>query len=423
MSSFRFLHLADVHLDTPFYGKDEHWRGRLREAVRAAFRQGVDLAIERRAHAVLVAGDLFDNDLLTFSTEQFLITELEKLREAGIRFFYATGNHDPGRANYRAHQIAWPDNVHVFRRSQPETVPVTDASGETVGCVTGAGHVTSREERNLAESFPRNSCEVPHVAVLHTQVVSARDAANHDRYAPSAVQDLAAGMYDYWALGHIHTTQRVSPEVEAWYPGNIQGRNPRESGIKGGLWVEIEGGIVQTEFIPLSPLVWYTTEVICSPDAVTLNELVDQLVEQITAKMQAGSNGFCRELPAAFDPEYVVRVVLSGRTPLAKQLRDPSELAALGGELERLLGFPLVDVRIGSLARPLDLAALREGPGVLATAFDLIEQARSDDRFLLSLAPDVLANNVEEERRIDYLRGLLADMETALAERLLGDER
>jgi DNA repair exonuclease SbcCD nuclease subunit len=133
MNSLRLLHLADVHLDTPFYGKDEQWRTRLRKAVRAAFARGIDLAIERGAHAVLVAGDLFDNDLLTFATEQFLLEQVRRLQNAGVCFFYATGNHDPGRSNYRAHNLDWPDNVHIFRKGQAEDVPIKDASGETVG--------------------------------------------------------------------------------------------------------------------------------------------------------------------------------------------------------------------------------------------------------------------------------------------------
>ncbi|MBE0465892.1 MAG: DNA repair exonuclease, partial [Candidatus Desulforudis sp.] len=236
-STLRFLHLADVHLDTPFYGKDEQRRTRLRDAVRSAFARAVDVALARRAHAVLVAGDLFDNDLLTFATERFLLEQVQRLRAAGVQFFYATGNHDPGRANYRAHRLDWPDNVFVFRNRRPETVALKDPSGRTVGWITGAGHATDREERNLAADFGGARGDAPHVALLHTQVLSARGAEQHGRYAPATAADLAAGGFDYWALGHVHTRQRVAPDVPAWYAGNIQGRNPRETDLKGGLWV------------------------------------------------------------------------------------------------------------------------------------------------------------------------------------------
>ncbi|NLM94171.1 MAG: DNA repair exonuclease, partial [Firmicutes bacterium] len=110
----RFVHLADAHLDTPFYGQGEDLRRRLREAARTSFSQAVDWALERRADAFLIAGDLFDNDLLSFATERFLLGEMSRLQEGGIQVFYATGNHDPGQAGYRAHALPWPKNVTLF---------------------------------------------------------------------------------------------------------------------------------------------------------------------------------------------------------------------------------------------------------------------------------------------------------------------
>ena len=68
----RFLHLADVHLDTPFAGRSDDVRRRLREASREALRRAVSCAIAERVHAVLLAGDLFDGERLSFGTERFL---------------------------------------------------------------------------------------------------------------------------------------------------------------------------------------------------------------------------------------------------------------------------------------------------------------------------------------------------------------
>ncbi|MDD4146623.1 MAG: metallophosphoesterase, partial [Clostridia bacterium] len=72
----RFLHLADVHLDTVFQNRDRQRRALLREAVREAFRAGVDLALSSGCHAFLIGGDLFDNQTLSFTTEKFLLTEM-----------------------------------------------------------------------------------------------------------------------------------------------------------------------------------------------------------------------------------------------------------------------------------------------------------------------------------------------------------
>lgn len=438
MGTLRFLHLADVHLDTPFYGRDEQWRGRLRAATRTAFTRAVDLAIERRAHAVLVAGDFFDNDLLTFTTEQFILEQLGRLRAAGVQFFYATGNHDPGRANYRAHQLDWPDNVHIFRQGRAERVAVTDqASGRPVGWITGAGHMTAREENNLAAGFGAvavrgdTSHEVPEVALLHAQIVSVRGAEKHDRYAPATIEDLVAGHFDYWALGHVHVCQQVAPPLPAWYAGNIQGRNPRETGLKGGLWVEIEPGRPPVpEFISLASLVWVAVTAECPPTAVTLDELTAVLAGQVEATQHSEPECWAKEAMKALHPgsergeiDYLVRVTLAGRTPLVRELRDQENLDALARELEHRLGLAWVEVRLGPVTRPLDLAVLRQGPSVLATAVELLEQAVEDDQLLDALAPEQLAAGVESENRRRYLLELLPGLEAALAERLVPEKQ
>ena len=65
MSSFCFLHAADIHLDSPLHGL-ERYEGApveaLRGATRAAFDNLVELAIGEGVAFVLLAGDLYDGD-------------------------------------------------------------------------------------------------------------------------------------------------------------------------------------------------------------------------------------------------------------------------------------------------------------------------------------------------------------------------
>lgn len=278
--------------------------------------------------------------------------------------------------------------------------------------------MTPREDRNLAAGFGRAKGELPHVALLHTQVLSAKGAENHGRYAPTTVEDLAAGGFDYWALGHIHLVQQVVPEVSAWYAGNVQGRNPRETGLRGGLWVEVRKGVpVQPEFVPLGELVWQTVEARCPPEALTLRELVQDLAGQVTDALVVSP------IPREFEPEHLVRVVLTGRSPLAGQLRrNPDELTVLAEDLQQTVGVPWVEVRLGSLTRPLDLAALRQGPSVLAVALELMDEAQEDGELLRGLAPENIAMDVPPEVRIAYLRELLQGLDAELAERLMPEE-
>jgi DNA repair exonuclease SbcCD nuclease subunit len=134
---FRFLHLADLHLETNFGGRP-HTRERLRRATLEAFDRAVGYALDQRLHAVLAAGDLYDDAILSPRTELELVRQVRRLAEAGTWFLCACGNHDPGGPHYRAAGLGlepgsdpcsdgdWRDRVRLFRAAAPEAVTVTD---------------------------------------------------------------------------------------------------------------------------------------------------------------------------------------------------------------------------------------------------------------------------------------------------------
>ena len=65
MTNFRFLHAADIHLDSPLYGLSRYDGlpdAEIRGATRAAFDNLVQRAIAEAVDFVVIAGDLFDGD-------------------------------------------------------------------------------------------------------------------------------------------------------------------------------------------------------------------------------------------------------------------------------------------------------------------------------------------------------------------------
>ena len=402
----RILHLADAHLDTPFHAREESLRQKLRRATWEAFRAAVDYAIDRDVHGLLIAGDLFDNDLLTFATERFLLEQMDRLCEASIPVFYATGNHDPGGTNYRAHQLKWPDNVYIFRTVSPEIVPIGDA-----GWLTVAGHSTNVENKNIASEYGAARGDRPHVAMLHTQVMSVREADRHDRYAPCSQEDLASPGFDYWALGHVHLRQRVCDDVPAWYAGNLQGRDPSETGPKGALYVEVEKGVIpEPEFLPLAPVVWNSVDVDCPRRAITLDELAGAVATAVTEKLQLGDGR-----------EHFVRVDLAGESALARDLGNEDNIRVLEEALVAALGVAWLEVRPRSIVRPIDIDEYRGSQSVLGQALTLIEQARTDDALIDALRPaELVAGERDDERA--YLRALLEEAEREIAGLLVPED-
>ncbi len=367
----RFLHLADVHLDTLFVGRSEELRRRLREASREALSRGLALARERGLDAVLLAGDLFDSERLSLATERFLTGEFEAMEAAGIPVFHAAGNHDPSGGGGRVGAFRWPEGVHRFRGPEPETVAVRRGD-RVVGTVTGAGHEGPHEHRDLSRAFrPPQDRAAPAVALLHTQVGGASGDVAHDRYAPSELPFLREAGFDYWALGHIHLRQELSSLPGIHFPGNTQGRSPRETGAKGGLVVELPGrGVAPTvEFVPLAPIRWELLSVGGLADARGVQTLVDA-VERQWNEVRSGDAG----LPGT---GWIVRLELEGPSPLHRLLRDPVELEALGEEVAARIGALEVEVRARGVRPALDLEASRERQDAAGEALRLaLELAR-----------------------------------------------
>jgi DNA repair exonuclease SbcCD nuclease subunit len=412
---FRFLHLADCHLETSFGGRPET-RDRLREATREAFERAVDYAIHERLHAVLIAGDLYDDRLLSNRTELWLVRQLRRLAEAGVWLLAACGNHDPGGPEWRAAKLgieagpeAWRRRVRWFRDPTPEAVTVTDPEGRPLGVVVGAGHPGDRESENLAARFDPVEDPLPVVGLLHTQVETSPGADRHERFAPSGHSDYRRLDYSYFALGHIHQRQRVIGDLPVCYAGNLQGRHSRETGEKGGFVVEAHARTpAEPRFVRFGPLRWARLRVENLPAEGSLSALVDHLAGRITSERHGDFE------------ELAICLELAGETPHARALRSPEERAALEDDLAAGCGAVEVQLRDAGVRLPTDRSALRETPTVLAEALALIERLHGDDALLLEIEPEELARDPRDDAaRLDYLRELLGDLPEELIERCL----
>jgi len=387
---FRFLHLADCHLETSFGGRPET-RERLRRATREAFKRALDYAIEERLHAVLIAGDLYDDRLLSNRTELWLVREIRRLAEAGVWLLAACGNHDPGGPEWRAAQLgleagpeAWRSRVRWFRDPTPEAVTVTDPEGRPVGVVVGAGHASDRESENLAARFGPAEGSLPVVGLLHTQVEASPGSDRHERYAPSSHADYRRLDYSYFALGHIHQRQRVAGDLPVYYAGNLQGRHR------------------------FGPLRWARLRVANLPAEGSLSALIDHLAGRIAAERRGDFE------------ELAIRLELAGATPHARVLRSPEERSALEDDLAAACGAVEVQLRDAGVRLPCNRGTLREVPTVLAEALVLIERLHSEDALLLELEPAPLAHDPRDDAsRLRYLRELLDDLPEELVERCL----
>jgi exonuclease SbcD len=400
----RIVHTADCHLDAPCASLDARVRARVRAAERAAFARVCELAIERAAHALVIAGDLFERCEVGPAALHHALAQLARVREAGIAVVLASGNHDPGRALAPLADAG----VTLATTHEPVTVALSGSDGELLGHVVAIGHAGAAESVNLAALMP--SAPGPaSIAVMHAQVDGASGA--RDRYAPCAPEDLDRG-YAYWALGHVHERQQVRAQPPAWYPGCLSPHDMGEPGAKGALVVEIDAaGRADVEFVPLAPVRFERLRL----DDVTAAGLAG-LAGDAMAALEA-------TLPGAHGEELLVRLDLRGRSPLAVALRDPEERRGSAEELALALGALSAELRCEHLRPPLELERHRGQPHLLGAALELSARAASDQALLDELAPRVLAGeeSADAELRRAYLAGLLSEIDETLAEALLAE--
>ncbi len=373
----RFLHIADVHLDTAFAARSEALRAKLQWAVREAFRRSVAAAIDEGVDALLIAGDLLDRPRISFASERLLLDGFAALADAGVQVVYATGNHDPGSGVHVA-TLRWPDHVTVVSGADPATVPIADRTGALVGHVTAVGHATDRETDDLSRRLrPPADASPPHVALLHALVTgSSRRDDLHGAYAPCRLDALKSAGFHYWALGHVHGRVELASSPPIRYPGNLQGRDPRETGPKGGLLVDLsDPGRPDVEFREFAPVRWEKATLDGLESAADLDSLARLAATEWRATAADRTDG-----PA--DSETVVRLELLGPSPLWRRLHEADEVETLEDELAARLDVLAVEIDAKRVRPPVRCEDHVERRDVLGAALSLIRSVRDGSRTL-----------------------------------------
>ena len=252
----RFLHAADIHLDSPLRGLEDYPGApveRIRSATRTALTKLIDLCLAERVDFLLIAGDLFDLDWRDFHTALFVAEQMRRLESAAIPVFLILGNHDSHQEMTR--RTPWPANVHLFDHKKPQTIQIDRLRV----ALHGMSFPKREVSENLVPGYPAPVAGWFNIGLLHT---NANGSPNHDSYAPCSVEELIAKGYDYWALGHVHDYQILSERPHIVYSGNLQGRHARELGAKGAVLVTVsDGEVSEVEFRETDVLRWFQASV------------------------------------------------------------------------------------------------------------------------------------------------------------------
>jgi exonuclease SbcD len=305
---FRFIHAADLHLDSPLKGLEGYRDApvdQIRNAARRAFDNLVELAIEKETAFILLAGDLFDVDWKDHNTGIYLMNRLGRLKNAGIKVFMVSGNHDA--ASHISRALLLPENVTLFSHKRPETRVL-----EKIGvAIHGQSFASRAVTEDLSRNYPQAVKGFFNIGLLHTSLTG---RPGHEPYASCTLDGLCSKGYQYWALGHVHEREEVSRNPWIVFPGNIQGRHIRETGSKGCTLVTVdEGTVVEIEAHHLDVFRWCISRLDVS-DCETMDG-VAELVQQT----------FQDELAKSENRPVAIRLILEGVTPVHGVLHEKSD--------------------------------------------------------------------------------------------------
>lgn len=390
MAHFCFVHVADLHLDTPFACArvdSPQIAETLREATFRAWDRVVSICIEKSAAFLVVVGDIYDASQKSLRAQLRFREGLERLNHHSIPVFVTHGNHDP--LDSVSASLPPPPNTYVFGPEVETREVLRDR--RPLALLTGISHPQKNESRNLARLFSVASNQgepgIFRLALLHCNVGA---ETGHDAYAPCELTDLTNAGFDYWALGHVHERRVLSRSPWIVYPGNTQGRSLRELGSRGCMLVEVDGAEVvgEPQFVETDAVRWFSVDIDAEPFSNT-HELLEGLLRECLRLQQAADGR-----PA------VARLVVRGRTHLYRELRRPGYIADVEGEVRGTTAAwtPFVDLAVLNLAvrPPLDLDSLGTAPDFLG---DLLRGANLDQEQCIRALEPLL-----EDARLNKLK-------------------
>ena len=423
MTSFRFLHAADIHLDSPLTGLSGH-EGSAAEAIRTAPRAALDrlvgLAIEEQVSFLIIAGDLYDGDWRDYRTGLFFVRQMGRLTGAGIPVYLLHGNHDATSQITR--RLTLPGNVHVFGSRKPQSFTIDGLKVVLHGQSFRQRDVTD----NLALDYPKSVTGAFNIGVLHTGLGG---LGGHENYAPCALDDLINKGYDYWALGHVHRAEVLSTRPHVVFPGNLQGRHVRETGAKGASLVTVDDGeVTDLGTLPCDVVRWAVVTVDLR-NAVGFGEALDRIRDAIEDAVETGAGGRL----------LACRIRLRGRTELhGRLLADEDHLLSEVRSIALGLGdeaawVERVVVATEPVTAPKILAQREDAVGELLRMLqesdsdaDLRRRIETDIGGMVRRLPSEVRSTVEDTVLKAAVDGdhaaLIAGVTPILSARLLGEQ-
>lgn len=252
----KFIHVADLHLDSKMESNLPGDKAKeRREELLQTFERLVEFGSSNRVRAILIAGDFFDRQHVRKSVRKRVLDQVRLHPE--VDFLYLKGNHDDSDFLLDEKPEDVPENLKLFSSESWTSYEYGDI-------VISGREITAENSAHLAASLVLDQART-NIVMLHGQ-----EAENDGSGRAEIINrnDFRGKNIDYLALGHIHSYRegRLDDRGIWAYCGCLEGRGFDECGRKGFILLDVDGGRVETEFIPFARRTLHEVNIDLTPD-------------------------------------------------------------------------------------------------------------------------------------------------------------
>lgn len=279
-SIMRFIHTADWQIGMKRHFLDEDAQARFSDARENSIRKIGQVAETHDAAFIVVAGDVFETNLLRSRT---ILRTLDALREISVPVYLLPGNHDHlgPTSIYKSQEFLHgkPDNVYVL---ESDDIVMGPEETEVVGVPWAAKRLVEDRVGQRVQQLPTTSGHF-RVVVGHgtTAAMGGSDILGViDLTQVEAA--IAQNKLHYLALGDRHSTTPCGDTGRVWYSGAPEPTDYDEVDAGNVLVVELVPGDIRVTRVPIGT--WRFVECMLDVEAGNAEAALEHFLAELPDK-------------------------------------------------------------------------------------------------------------------------------------------
>ena len=297
----KFLHCADIHLDSSFAGLSPEKSDECRRTLRDTFVKMMEYVRGAGINYVLISGDLFDNECATNGTAELIVSELRASQNT--KFIIAPGKHDAYGKNLIYSSGRLPSNCYVFTSDKIDRFDFPEDRVVIYGWGFVEDGITASPlyDRRVGDSSMIN------IVCGYADL----DGSVSSTCCPVSTADLNRFGADYYAFGSRHEGGDIVNLGSAMYgyAGALESTGFDEPGIGGAklLTVKYSNGEMTMDAKNLTfGSILFKKETIDVTGVDSGSEIVSRVSRLISERKYGESTALYLEFTGNVDPRFII---------------------------------------------------------------------------------------------------------------------